>query len=115
MEPTSFRELMLLLTTSGTAVGALSAFLTALLWSFLAEYWPGSGYRPSENRKRAVSVVLPFVLVLGCYGVLVLQGATHFDEETLWTVIGVAVFAVTGKQIAFTGYRALRPQATPQS
>lgn len=115
MDPITFRELMILLTTSGTAVGAVSAFLCGLLWTVLAEYWPGNGYTPAENTKRLVSLALPFALVLGCYLVLVLQGATHFDEETLWTVLGVAVFAVTGKQLVFAGYRAVRPPATPQS
>lgn len=116
MEPTiSFRDLMILLTTSGVAVGAASAFLTGLLWRFLAEVWPGGGYTPAENVKRVVSLMVPFALVLVGYAVLVAQGQTVFNEETLWAVIYLAVVSITGKQIAFAGYRAVRPPAPPQA
>ncbi len=109
--PITFHDLRILLTTSGAAVGAVAAFLTGLLWAFLAEYRHAA---PSENTKSAVSVVLPFVLVLVCYSVVVAQGQTPFNEETLWTVLYIAVVSVTGKQIVFAGYRALRPQQASQ-
>ncbi len=94
------------------AVGAVCASLLALVWAFLDEY---PQIIPAENTKRVVSVALPFVVVLVCYAILVAQGQTHFDEKTLWAVLYVAVVSITGKQVVLTGYRALRPQATPQT
>ena len=103
MDPTpmSFRDFLLLLTTSGAALGAVVSFLLALLWGFLAAYVPGNGYQVPENMKRLISIVAPFVAVLVCYGVLVFQGIAHLDDESLWAVLYTAFVAVTGKQLAF--------------
>lgn len=109
MPPITLPDLLLALTSSGLAVGAVSAFLTGLLWRALAEYWPGQGYQPAENWKRLVSLVLPFVVVLVCYAALVAQGGTAFTEETLWAVLYVGLVGATGKQLAFTAWQA-RPK-----
>jgi hypothetical protein len=99
--PMSFRDFLLLLTTSGAALGAFVSFLLALLWGFLAQYVPGKGYELPENMKRLISIVAPFVAVLVCYGVLVWQGVATVDDESLWAVLYTAFVAVTGKQMAF--------------
>jgi hypothetical protein len=99
--PMSFRDFLLLLTTSGAALGAVVSFLLALLWGFLAEYVPGNGYQLPENQKRLISIVAPFLAVLVCYGVLVLQGIATVDDESLWAVLYTAFVAVTGKQLTF--------------
>lgn len=106
MPAITFHDLLVLLTTSGLAVGAVSAFLTGLLWRVLAEYVPGNGYTPPENWKRLISLIVPFVVTLVCYLVLVVQGSTAFNEETLWVVLYVGFVGATGKQIAFTAWQA---------
>ena len=111
MLPSSFSDLLVKLTTDILFLGMATALIVGGLVRFLQSYWPGHGYQLPSNWLRLISLLLPFVLALAAYGGHVLTTSLLASWEGVYQIIVTATMAATGKQLAYTGYQAVKSLA----
>ena len=111
MLPSSFSDLLVKLTTDILFLGVATALIVGGLVRFLQSYWPGHGYQLPSNWLRLISLLLPFVLALAAYGGQVLTTSLLASWDGVYQIIVTATMAATGKQLAYTGYQAVKSLA----
>ena len=96
--PNTVQELFMLLVTNVVFLGAVSALLTGFLWR--------TGWNPSENVKRGISLAIPFVVAFGAFfGQLLFGYVTAWDENTIYGIVLVGIAAGYGKQAIYAAYK----------
>ncbi len=102
----SFNDLVAWVASSGALLSLISVAVTQVLWMVWARLRPLSV--PAGNRKRGISLLVPFVLIMLWYGVAILLGHDTLTWARWWIWIAVGMFGATGKQIGWFVYILLK-------
>src|SRR5437868_12638092 len=101
----SIQDLITWVAWAGGLLGIVSAVATQLLFIAWARIKPPL---PTGNKKRGVSLLVPFLLILGWYGALILTQHDIASSSRLWLWIAVGAVGATGKQIGWFIYMAVK-------
>jgi hypothetical protein len=103
-------ELVTWVAWAGGLLGIVAAVVTQLLFIAWARIKPPL---PTGNKKRGISLIVPFLLILSWYGILILSNHDVADPSRLWLWFAVGCVGATGKQIGWFIYLAVRGEEPP--